>query len=168
MVHLCYLYLLKYIVVQRDFYQLVFVSFNSNTTGVTCGEGTLPEHPSSPPVLVRFILLDLYLCMLLYLFTYTVAQHDFHQMMLVSFDSNTATVMQDRTTNPSGAHEFTPSLSGVRVARSFVFCVEFCRSLFILFLLAILFCGLLRLRLLITSLISSNINKIPKDKPVEI
>ena len=93
MVHLCYLYLLKYIVVQRDFYQLVFVSFNSNTTGVTCGEGTLPEHPSSPPVLVRFILLDLYLCMLLYLFTYTVAQHDFHQMMLVSFDSNTAAVM---------------------------------------------------------------------------
>jgi hypothetical protein len=89
MVHLCYLYLLKYIVVQRDFYQLVFVSFNSNTTGVTCGEGTLPEHPSSSPVLVRFILLDLYLCMLLYLFTYTVAQHDFHQMMFVSFNSIT-------------------------------------------------------------------------------
>jgi len=52
--------------------------------------------------------------------------------------------MWDRTANPSGAHEFTPSLSGVRVARSFVFCVEFCRSLFILFLLAIVFSVLLR------------------------
>ena len=144
MVHLCYLYLFKYIVVQRDLYQLVFVSFNSNTTGVTCGEGTLPENPSLPRVLVKFILLDLGLCMLLYLFTYTVAQHDFHQMMFVSFNSNTAAVMWDRTANPSGAHEFTPSLSGVRVARSVVFCVEFCRSLFVLCLLAIAFSVLLR------------------------
>jgi hypothetical protein len=144
MVHLCYLYLLKCIVVQRDFYQLVFVSFNSNTTGVTCGEGTLPEHPSSTPVLVRFILLDLGSCMLLYLFTYTVAQHDFHQMMFVSFNSNTAAVMWDRTDNHSGAHEFTPSLSAVLVARSVDFCVEFCRSLFVLCLLAIVFSVLLR------------------------
>jgi hypothetical protein len=48
--------------------------------------------------------------------------HDFHQMMFVSFNSNTAAVMWDRTANPSGAHEFTPSLSGVRVAR-YVFSV---------------------------------------------
>ena len=36
-----------------------------------------------------------------------------------------------------GSHEFTPVFSGVRCARSLVFCVVFCRSLFVLFLLAI-------------------------------
>ena len=54
-----------------------FVSFNSYTTGVTCGEGTA---------------------------------------------------------NPFGAPAFIPVLSRVRVARSLVFCVVFCRSLFVLFL----------------------------------
>jgi hypothetical protein len=38
---------------------------------------------------------------------------------------------------PSGAPEFTPAFSGVRVTRSLVFCVVFCRSLFVLFLLTI-------------------------------
>jgi cadmium resistance protein CadD (predicted permease) len=37
------------------------------------------------------------------------------------------------TLYPSGAHEFVPVFRGVRVARSFVFCVVFCRSLFVLF-----------------------------------
>ena len=38
------------------------------------------------------------------------------------------------TTYPSGAPEFTPVFfSRIRVARSLVFCVVFCRSLFILF-----------------------------------
>jgi hypothetical protein len=32
---------------------------------------------------------------------------------------------------PSGAPEFTPNFSGVRVARSLVFCVMFCRLLFV-------------------------------------
>jgi hypothetical protein len=63
-----------------------FVSFNSNTTGVTCGEGTA---------------------------------------------------------NPFGAPVFIPVFSRVRVAGSLVFCVVFCRSLFVysfvLFLLACLF-----------------------------
>ena len=36
----------------------------------------------------------------------------------------------------SGAHEFTPCFSAVRVARSLVFYAVFCRSLFVLFLLA--------------------------------
>ena len=36
-----------------------------------------------------------------------------------------------------GAHEFTPAASGVRVAQSVLFCVVFCRSLFVLFPLAI-------------------------------
>ena len=33
---------------------------------------------------------------------------------------------------PSGAPEFTPGFSGVRVTRSLVLCVMFCRSLFVL------------------------------------
>ena len=33
------------------------------------------------------------------------------------------------TAYPSGTHEFTPSLSGVNVIQSLVFCVVFCRSL---------------------------------------
>ena len=33
---------------------------------------------------------------------------------------------------PSGAPEFTPNFSGVRVTRSFVLCVVFCRSFFVL------------------------------------
>ena len=40
---------------------------------------------------------------------------------------------------PSGEHEFTPGFSGVCVARSLVFCVVFCRSLFVLFPSAIMF-----------------------------
>ena len=36
-----------------------------------------------------------------------------------------------------GASEFAPIFCGVRVARSLVFCVLFCSSLFVLFLLAI-------------------------------
>jgi len=36
-------------------YQMMFVSFKGNTTGVTYGAGTLtiPEHLSSPPVFSR-------------------------------------------------------------------------------------------------------------------
>ena len=51
-----------------------------------------------------------------------------------------------------------PDFSGIRVARSFVFCVMFCRSLFVLlfFFLWQLCCrSFLDLRLLITSLVSS-------------
>ena len=35
--------------------------------------------------------------------------------------------------NASGAHEVTPGFSGVRVVQSLVFCVVFCRSLFVFF-----------------------------------
>jgi len=42
-------------------YQMMFVSFNYNTTGISCGTGT--AHPSGAPeiipVLVEFVLLDL-------------------------------------------------------------------------------------------------------------
>ena len=37
-----------------------------------------------------------------------------------------------------------PVFSGIRVARSLVFCVMFCRSLFIIFLLAVMLAVLLR------------------------
>ena len=39
---------------------------------------------------------------------------------------------------PSGTTESTPGFNRARVARSFVFCVMFCRSLFALFVLFIL------------------------------
>jgi len=40
---------------------------------------------------------------------------------------------QLHTEYPSRGHEFTSGFSGVRVALSLVFCVMFCRSLFVLF-----------------------------------
>ena len=52
--------------------------------------------------------------------------------------------------------EFTPSFSGVRVARCLVSYVVFCRSLFVLFLLVIVLPLSFNLRILITLLVSSN------------
>ena len=83
------------------------------------------------------------------------------------------------TAYPYGWPEFTPVVSGVRFVRSLVFCVLFCRSLFVLFLLAIvlsmlwfmasdypfgifwpLCCLCFDLWLLITPLVSSNFSYI--------
>ena len=48
-------------------------------------------------------------------------------------NSNTASVTCEvGTVNHSGAPRFTSGFSGVRVSRSLVFCVVFCRSLFVL------------------------------------
>jgi hypothetical protein len=44
--------------------------------------------------------------------------------------------MWSRNYYPSGAPEFTPVISGYRVARSSDFCVMFCRSLFVLLFLS--------------------------------
>jgi hypothetical protein len=49
------------------------------------------------------------------------------------------------TAYPFGASEFTPGFSLIRVARSLAFCVVFCRSLFVLFLLAIVLSVLFRI-----------------------
>jgi hypothetical protein len=60
---------------------------------------------------------------------------------------------------PAGAHEFIPLVSGVHVVRSFVFCVVFCRSLFVilsLFFWSLCCLSFFYLRLPITPLISSN------------
>ena len=54
-----------------------------------------------------------------------------------------------------GAPELILAFSGVRVARSLVVCVVFCRLLFVLLLLC---CLSLKLRILITPLVSSNSN----------
>ena len=60
----------------------------------------------------------------------------------VGYKSNSTVVTCGAgTANPSGAPVFTSVFSGVRVARSFVLCVIFCRLLF--FLLAIAFSVLL-------------------------
>ena len=56
-----------------------------------------------------------------------------YQMMFVSFKIKTwGITCEAGTVYPSGASEFTPVLSGVRVTRFLVFCVMFCRSLFAL------------------------------------
>ena len=63
------------------------------------------------------------------------------------------------TAYPFRASELTPVFSEVCVARSLVFSVVFCRLLFVLlsfFLLTLVLSVLLRLRLLVTSLVSSN------------
>jgi hypothetical protein len=57
------------------------------------------------------------------------------------------------TAYPSGAHEFTPCFSGVRVTRSFVLCVCFVLLSFFPPLCCLFF---FELRSLITSLVSSN------------
>jgi len=54
------------------------------------------------------------------------------------------------TANFSGAPDSTPDFIAVRAAQSLVFCVVFCKSLFVVFLLAI------ALSVLITLFVSSN------------
>ena len=59
----------------------------------------------------------------------------------------------------TGAPEFIPVISEVRFARSLVFCVKFCRSLFVLLFLffwALSYLSFFDLRILITPLVSSN------------
>ena len=79
-------------------------------------------------------------------------------MMFVSFNSKRMTVACGTgTANPSGAPEFTLGFSRICVARSFIFCVMFCKSLFILlsFFFWSLCCrAFFDSRLLITSLVS--------------
>ena len=48
-----------------------------------------------------------------------------------SYRERTGVTRVAETTYPSGAPEFTPVFSGVRVAQCLVVCVVFCRSLFV-------------------------------------
>jgi hypothetical protein len=58
-----------------------------------------------------------------------------YKMMFLSFNSSTTGATRGaETANPCETHEFSPAFSGVRVSRSSVFFIMFCRSLFVLFL----------------------------------
>jgi len=71
--------------------------------------------------------------------------------MFVSLNNNTTDVTSvAETANPSKAPELIPVISGVRVFQFLDFCVVFCRSLFVLFRLTIVFSALLRFTILIT------------------
>ena len=56
-----------------------------------------------------------------------------YQVMFSTFTSNmTGVTSVARTVNRSEEGEFTPCFSGIRVTRSLVFCVVFCRLLFVM------------------------------------
>ena len=75
-------------------------------------------------------------------------------MMLVSFNSNTKGNNSGAgTAYPSGKPEIILGFCGIRVARSLVFCVVLCRSLFVLL-------SFFDLRILITPLVSSKISNL--------
>ena len=58
-----------------------------------------------------------------------------YRMMFVSFNSNTTgATCGAGTANPCEADELTPAFSGVRISRFSFICIQFCRSLFVLFL----------------------------------
>jgi hypothetical protein len=75
----------------------------------------------------------IYLCYL-YLLTYTGVQHDFHTRLCfchLTVTQRVSHVDQELLTLPE--HPSLPSVFiGVRVSRCLVFCVMFCRSLFVL------------------------------------
>ena len=91
---------------------------------------------------VRFVLAPIcvvggvisYLCYL-HLFTYTGAQHNFHIRWCLCRLTGTRLVShveQELLTLPERRSSPVLVFSGVRVVRSLVFCVIFCRSLFVL------------------------------------
>ena len=64
--------------------------------------------------------------------------------MFVSLNNNTTDVTSGaEATNPSQAPELIQVISGVRVFQMLDFCVVFCKSLFVLFHLTIVFSALL-------------------------
>ena len=80
----------------------------------------------------------IYLCYL-YLFTFTGVQHDLYIRCCscrLTVTRQLSHVEQELLTLPEHLSSH-PVFGGVRVARFFVFCVMFCRSLFVLFRVAI-------------------------------
>jgi hypothetical protein len=75
-----------------------------------------------------------------------------------NYSNTTGATSGEGTAYPSGATEFNPVFSGVLVTRSLVFYVLFLRLFFVLFVLFFepLYCLSFDLRILITSLVSSN------------
>jgi hypothetical protein len=138
-------------------YHLVCNKINS------CGTHPLPHQTSSPvflPVLVELMLLMLTHVFISSCFKFRVAcpvqfalwgvqvlimsivfiyvcwcptRFPYH-MMFASFNSYmTGATCGAGNANPCEAHEFTPVFSGVRVSRSSVFFIMFCRYLLVLF-----------------------------------
>ena len=69
-----------------------------------------------------FVLIYIYWCLTRYPY----------QVIIASVNRNTTGVTSGgKSANPSGAPDSTPGFSGVRATRSLVFCVVFCRSLFV-------------------------------------
>jgi hypothetical protein len=92
----------------------------------------------------------------LYLFTHTGVQNDFHIRRCscrLTVTRRVPLVEQELLTLSEHLGS-PPVLSGVRVARSLIFCVMFCSSLFVLFLWPLCCLCFFDLRLLITSFVS--------------
>ena len=108
---------------------------------------------------VCFVGLHVLSMLFVFIFVYRCLTRFSYHMVFVSFNSNTTGVTHGTgTAYPSGALSSTPDFNGVRVARSLVFCVMFCRSLYVLlsFFFWPLCCLSFDLRILITPLVSSN------------
>ena len=151
----------------------------SNITGATCRTGTAnpsraPEYPSifnlSYLGFVLFMLLNydfrvktiisldfhVLFMLLVFIYVYWYPTWFLYQIMFVQYDGSH---MWSRNCYPFTAPEFTPGFSAIRVARSLVFCVMFCRLLFLFlfFFFSSLYClSFFDLQLLITPLILSN------------
>ena len=93
-------------------------------------------YPLRFPRNVRFVLTSI--CRgLCFIYVYWCRTRFLYQMMFGSFNGNTTSVTCGaETAYPS---KTSPDFSVVRIARSLVFCVKFCRSLSVLFLLTIVF-----------------------------
>ena len=67
-----------------------------------------------------------------FIFTYWCPTRFLYQMMFVKFNSTmTGVTCGAETVNPSGTPQLTPGFNWVHIARSLVFCVMLCRSLFV-------------------------------------
>jgi hypothetical protein len=76
-----------------------------------------------------------------FIYVYCCPTPFLYQVVFVSYNSNTRNAT-NREGTVSVAPEFISVFSGVRVALSFVFCVVFCRALFVPCLLAIALSGI--------------------------
>jgi len=80
-------------------------------------------------------------CFIYVIYVYGCPTRFLCQMMFMPFNSNTMVVTSETgTANPSTAHEIILVFSWVRVTQSLVFCVMFCRSLFVLLSFSIRHC----------------------------
>jgi len=99
-------------------------------------------------ICIYFVGGSCFIYVIFYLFTHTGVQHDFHVtwcLCRLTVTRRVSLVEQEPLNLPEHQSSL-PVYIGVRVAWSSVFCVTFCRSMFVLFLLAIVFPVLLRFK----------------------